>query len=94
MTDQNHRSTGWRGILLSFINVVLKIGLGSIPIIGPAAAKYSAKFRYKITGMLGDKMFVGDKCPWCGGALAPRHSKYGRFIGCSSYPICKYKRNA
>ena len=29
-------------------------------------------------------------CPKCGGLLVERESKYGKFIGCSNYPKCKY----
>lgn len=29
-------------------------------------------------------------CPKCGGKLVERNGKYGKFIGCSSYPKCKY----
>ena len=29
-------------------------------------------------------------CPKCGGALVERSGKYGKFIGCSNYPKCKY----
>lgn len=30
-------------------------------------------------------------CPICGSKLVIRKSKYGEFLGCSSYPKCKYK---
>lgn len=30
------------------------------------------------------------KCPKCGGALVLRTGKYGKFLGCSNYPKCKY----
>ena len=29
-------------------------------------------------------------CPKCGNELVERNSKYGKFIGCSNYPKCKY----
>lgn len=29
-------------------------------------------------------------CPKCGNELVERNGKYGKFIGCSSYPKCKY----
>ena len=29
-------------------------------------------------------------CPKCGGRLIERTGKYGKFIGCSNYPKCKY----
>lgn len=32
-------------------------------------------------------------CPKCGGSLIERHGKYGKFMGCSNYPKCKYIKN-
>ncbi len=32
-------------------------------------------------------------CPQCGNNLIFRKGKFGRFIGCSSYPRCKFTRN-
>lgn len=29
-------------------------------------------------------------CPKCGGELIERNGKYGKFIGCSNYPKCRY----
>lgn len=34
-----------------------------------------------------------DRCPKCSGELVQRESKYGKFIGCSNYPRCRYTRN-
>jgi len=33
-----------------------------------------------------------NKCPKCGGELKERNGKFGRFLGCSRYPECKYTR--
>jgi DNA topoisomerase-1 len=33
---------------------------------------------------------TGETCPQCGAALVTRHGRYGPFVGCSSYPACKY----
>ncbi|MEH7503866.1 topoisomerase DNA-binding C4 zinc finger domain-containing protein [Neobacillus drentensis] len=33
-----------------------------------------------------------DTCPKCGSKLVERVSKFGKFLGCKSYPTCKYKR--
>lgn len=33
-----------------------------------------------------------NKCPECGGNLVQRESEYGKFIGCSNYPRCRYKK--
>ena len=30
------------------------------------------------------------KCPKCGGTLVLRTGKYGKFLGCSNYPKCRY----
>ena len=34
-----------------------------------------------------------EGCPACGGWLRTRMGKYGRFLGCSNWPECKYTRN-
>lgn len=37
------------------------------------------------------KEFNGSNiCPWCGGQLVEKNGKYGKFIGCSNYPKCRY----
>ncbi len=33
---------------------------------------------------------AGRKCPLCDSDLLVRHGRYGKFIGCSSYPDCRY----
>ena len=33
---------------------------------------------------------VGRDCPLCGSALLYREGRYGRFIGCSSFPECRF----
>ena len=33
---------------------------------------------------------VGRACPNCGNDLLYRHGRYGRFIGCSNFPDCRY----
>ncbi len=33
---------------------------------------------------------TGENCPVCGSDLVIRKGKYGDFIACSNYPICKY----
>ena len=32
-------------------------------------------------------------CPRCGGSLKLRNGKFGSFLGCSSYPDCRYTEN-
>ena len=32
------------------------------------------------------------KCPKCGERLVPRSGQYGKFMGCSNYPDCKYTK--
>ncbi len=31
-------------------------------------------------------------CPRCGGVLLERNGKYGKFLGCSNYPKCKFTK--
>jgi DNA topoisomerase-1 len=33
---------------------------------------------------------VGRDCPTCGSPLVYRESRYGRFIGCSTFPTCRF----
>lgn len=70
----------------------MKIGLGYL--LGNKAAKYSAKFRYKATGWIADKTIQTDKCPWCAGDLVKKESRFGKFIACSNFPKCRYKRDS
>ena len=36
---------------------------------------------------------TGEACPDCGEPLKERWGRFGKFIACSAYPDCKYKRN-
>ena len=36
------------------------------------------------------KVSSGSICPWCGSELVRRNGKYGPFMGCSSYPKCRF----
>ncbi|MFM1891397.1 MAG: topoisomerase, partial [Pseudomonadota bacterium] len=36
---------------------------------------------------------IDEQCPKCGGQLAIRLGRNGRFIGCTNYPECDYTRN-
>ena len=36
---------------------------------------------------------TGEKCPECGEELVERRGRFGKFIACSAYPDCKYKKN-
>jgi DNA topoisomerase-1 len=36
---------------------------------------------------------IGEACPECGGDLLERRGRFGKFIACSNYPDCRYKRN-
>ena len=35
---------------------------------------------------------TGEKCPECGAVLLLREGRYGKFLGCSKFPKCKYTR--
>jgi DNA topoisomerase-1 len=40
-----------------------------------------------------DGIPMDEKCPDCGSPLLMRFGRYGTFIGCSTYPTCKYTRD-
>lgn len=40
-----------------------------------------------------NNLVSSGRCPKCGGMLVERHGQYGRFLGCSNYPQCKYILN-
>jgi len=91
MSELENHPKWWHGLVLSFINLLMKIGFGAL--LGDKAAKYSSKFRYRATGLIADKAFHNNQCPQCGGTLARRKGTRGKFMGCSNYPNCKYTRN-
>ncbi len=33
---------------------------------------------------------IGRPCPECGNALVLRHGRFGKFVGCSNFPECRY----
>jgi DNA topoisomerase-1 len=35
---------------------------------------------------------IGEDCPECGSPLILRLGRYGRFVGCSNFPECRYTR--
>jgi len=52
------------------------------------------------SGLLKDKSnidrpveLLDETCPECGKQLAKKLSRYGSFISCTDYPVCKYKRS-
>ncbi len=51
-----------------------------------AKEKAKEKINQKIASIKTD----GGICPKCGGKLIMRDGKYGRFIGCTNFPKCKY----
>jgi DNA topoisomerase-1 len=38
----------------------------------------------------GGPELVGRDCPTCGNPLVIRYGRYGKFIGCSTFPVCRY----
>jgi DNA topoisomerase-1 len=35
---------------------------------------------------------IGEDCPKCGSPLVTRYGRFGKFIGCSNFPECRYSR--
>jgi DNA topoisomerase-1 len=44
----------------------------------------------KATAAAASETIEGRSCPDCGGPLVLKAGRYGKFIGCSSYPNCKH----
>lgn len=53
------------------------------PAVKQRAEEQTAKLRSK---------YDPNVCPECGGRLRERSGPYGRFVGCSNYPTCRYNR--
>ena len=51
-----------------------------------------AKIENPINSNVGTQRQEDDICPLCKGKLVYRHGRFGDFMGCSSYPQCKYTR--
>jgi DNA topoisomerase-1 len=41
-----------------------------------------------------EKKSIEENCPECGSPLAYKKGRFGEFVGCSGYPICKYIKKA
>jgi len=39
-----------------------------------------------------EEIKIEEKCPKCGGNLTLRQSRFGKFLGCATYPKCKFTK--
>ena len=39
-----------------------------------------------------EEINIEEKCPKCGGKLTLRQSRFGKFLGCTAYPKCKFTK--
>ncbi len=59
---------------------------------------FNKPFQKELAQRKEDKTFidvqekVDEKCPQCGSPLMMRYSKFGKFLGCSNYPTCKFTK--
>ncbi|GAB4575058.1 MAG: type I DNA topoisomerase [Anaerolineae bacterium] len=62
----------------------------------PFLAKFYGPFSQELAHARADmpaqqqQELVGRDCPECGNPLVIRYGRYGKFIGCSTYPECRY----
>lgn len=56
-------------------------------------ALYDAKTTWELYKRLKNYKDEVEKCPICGQPLKEREGLYGKFIGCTGFPKCKYTRN-
>ncbi|MZQ97671.1 MAG: DNA topoisomerase I [Acidaminobacter sp.] len=50
------------------------------------------KLKLEETVVSARSKYDANTCPECGGQLRERSGPYGRFMGCSNYPDCRYNR--
>ncbi len=55
---------------------------------GPFAQELE-RARQRIPALQQEKT-IGRSCPKCGSPLVLRYGRYGKFVGCSAYPECRY----
>lgn len=69
----------------------------NISVAGAHRALNDCKMNQLVFEKLGEELKGETKklkiCPRCGGVLKLRNGKFGNFLGCSSYPNCKYTEN-
>lgn len=56
-------------------------------------ARKTHAFSVQQTQIKKRQMIESGICPQCKGALVERKGRYGRFLGCSNYPKCKFTYN-
>lgn len=61
---------------------------------GGTAARVTAAGGAARKGTMPEGTVPENICPKCGGVLMRRKGRFGEFWGCSSYPRCRYTRNA
>lgn len=66
---------------------------GYNPICPEAASAITPSKNSASQRTLGPAPAGGATCPDCGSPLAGRNGKYGGFVGCTSYPDCRYTRD-
>ena len=68
-----------------------------ISINGAHRALNDCRMNQLVFERLGDELKNGTTalkiCPRCGGNLKLRNGKFGSFLGCTSYPACRYTEN-
>ena len=56
-------------------------------------APFSEKMKHALENMpevRADPVVLDRSCPLCGNPLAVRHGRFGKFIGCSTFPTCRF----
>lgn len=89
MTSVDKRTNRSRSVGSDAIRLIVLNSAGDI-INGEKRVNRSTGWQVRLNARL-DKWKDGIVwCDQCGGAMRPRTSKYGKFLGCSTYPMCGY----
>ena len=61
-----------------------------LSVIGIIIERLKKDVKNKVNQKIAEKKTGDGICPKCGGKLIMRDGKYGKFIGCSNFPKCRY----
>lgn len=62
------------------------------PVLGRFYEPFEVRLKHARHSMptMKQEEFIGRDCPTCGNPLVMKYGRWGKFIGCSTYPECRY----
>lgn len=103
ITTPNHIVVNWRNlrsVIKTFrvpcisaesVNCIVKVLRSSNIISNDARKAHASNANYAKNK--NEMMIANNRCPKCGCNLVERNGKFGKFLGCSNYPRCRFTHN-